>query len=313
MSSISYEPYNKKSFVLKGIDKDCELIKPIGGKWNTRLKIGPSWLVPLENEDDLKKVVAKLKRMEKAKSIKENSKPRAVQKKYHRASSEVEESERSEEGKEQSSIEDSPQEVEPEKEKTGKRKSPKKGKRDSEIPDIKSLRVSDKISEESDSEGEGKKSLSDSTMSSFSDEKEYRRTPERRERFERYNEKIRDRKMQYSGGSRGSDRGSDRGYERLSERPSERPVDSERTRPREYGRDRDRPRESDRGSSRSRDRYDRPVDSERTRSRDYGRDRERDTRRDRPREPERGRRGDSPRGRDRDSNRDRRREPRDRR
>jgi len=88
MSSLTYVPYNKQSFMVLGDKaKYSAVLKTIGARWNTRLKGGPGWTVPLAKEAELKKIVI-------AMAPKESPvQPRKAQKKYHRAISEPTESE----------------------------------------------------------------------------------------------------------------------------------------------------------------------------------------------------------------------------
>jgi hypothetical protein len=60
MTSITYEKYNEHSFVVRGDKcKYSEEMKRIGGRWNTRLKGGDGWTVPLGNESLLKNIIEK--------------------------------------------------------------------------------------------------------------------------------------------------------------------------------------------------------------------------------------------------------------
>ena len=99
---LTYEPYNKKSFAVRGDrEKYGNVIRKLGGRWNIRLKNGPGWTVPTEKENELKKLIndftsnttenlgdtddPKDKEIER---IKNNAKSRKDQYKYHRAVSE---------------------------------------------------------------------------------------------------------------------------------------------------------------------------------------------------------------------------------
>jgi hypothetical protein len=58
MTSITYEKYNERSFAVRGDkNKYSEEMKRIGGRWNTRLKGGDGWTVPIENETLLKNIM----------------------------------------------------------------------------------------------------------------------------------------------------------------------------------------------------------------------------------------------------------------
>lgn len=108
MSTLTYEVYNQKSFAVRGDrDKFQSVVKPLGGRWNARMKGGEGWLVPREKEAELKKVVEEL---QKEQILDESEiKSRKNQKKYHRAVSDTESSSEDE----SSSVQSSPQRTEP--------------------------------------------------------------------------------------------------------------------------------------------------------------------------------------------------------
>jgi hypothetical protein len=57
-AELSYEVYNDKSFVVRGNrDKYAVLMKKCSGRWNSRLKQGAGWIVPKENEKDIKNII----------------------------------------------------------------------------------------------------------------------------------------------------------------------------------------------------------------------------------------------------------------
>jgi len=85
---LSYEKYNKDRLSVKG-DKDTyqNFIKKLGGRWNSRMKGGePGWLVPINQEQNLKLFIDKLHLKEQALlQIEQHSKEHALEhRKYHR-------------------------------------------------------------------------------------------------------------------------------------------------------------------------------------------------------------------------------------
>jgi hypothetical protein len=70
---LSYIKYNDEKFAVLGDKKLYHSeINKIGGRWNSRMKGGPGWLVPVTNESDLKKLIRKLKKEHKLKIESEN-------------------------------------------------------------------------------------------------------------------------------------------------------------------------------------------------------------------------------------------------
>jgi hypothetical protein len=62
---LSYKEYNKKSYAVRGNKEKYESkIKPIGGRWNPRMKDGAGWLVPKESLDKLKLIKQSKKKVE---------------------------------------------------------------------------------------------------------------------------------------------------------------------------------------------------------------------------------------------------------
>ncbi len=91
MSDVTYAPYNKKSLLVHGDrEKYGTKIKEVGGRWNNRVKGGPGWTVPVENEKDLKKLILDLKKEERLETMSNRAKPNKEQKRYHRAVSDPE-------------------------------------------------------------------------------------------------------------------------------------------------------------------------------------------------------------------------------
>ena len=80
---LSYEEYNKKSYAVRGNKEKYEAqIKPIGGRWNPRMKDGAGWLVPKEHINELKVIVDSVNNLNNS-----SSKLRKNQSKYHREES----------------------------------------------------------------------------------------------------------------------------------------------------------------------------------------------------------------------------------
>ena len=56
---LTYEDYNKRSFAVRGDRKKyAKKLKNVNGRWNQRMKDGPGWLVPKENLEGLKALIA---------------------------------------------------------------------------------------------------------------------------------------------------------------------------------------------------------------------------------------------------------------
>jgi hypothetical protein len=58
---LTYEKYNDQKLAVRG-DKDSfhNLIKNIGGRWNSRMKGGEGWLLPVSEKDKLIKLINSL-------------------------------------------------------------------------------------------------------------------------------------------------------------------------------------------------------------------------------------------------------------
>jgi len=72
---LNYIKYNDEKFAVTG-EKDlhhCEINK-IGGRWNPRMKGGAGWLVPVNKESELKKLIRKIKKEHKSRT--ETSEPK---------------------------------------------------------------------------------------------------------------------------------------------------------------------------------------------------------------------------------------------
>ena len=70
---LTYIKYNDEKFAVSGDKKLYHSeINKIGGRWNSRMKGGPGWLVPVSNESDLKKLIRKAKKEHKLKMEAEN-------------------------------------------------------------------------------------------------------------------------------------------------------------------------------------------------------------------------------------------------
>lgn len=92
MSQLTYEPYTQKSFVVRATDETKERFHAQfrnipNCKWHTKLKGGGTgWLIPVESEDKLKEILRESELLQ----MKSHAKPRQIQKKYHRATSDTE-------------------------------------------------------------------------------------------------------------------------------------------------------------------------------------------------------------------------------
>jgi len=101
-SVLTYDVYNKRSFIVHGDrEKYGEIMKTVSGRWNNKLKPEPGWTVPRDKEDELKQLIKKLSGNGDSEHeeestidiIKEHTKSRKGQHKYHRAVSVSESSE----------------------------------------------------------------------------------------------------------------------------------------------------------------------------------------------------------------------------
>jgi hypothetical protein len=57
MDKLSYEPYNKAKLAVRGPEKYDALIKTIGGRWNSRMKGGPGWMLDVNKEGQIKTLI----------------------------------------------------------------------------------------------------------------------------------------------------------------------------------------------------------------------------------------------------------------
>ena len=57
MERLSYEPYNKTKLAVRGPEKYDALIKTIGGRWNSRMKGGPGWMLDNNKESQIKTLI----------------------------------------------------------------------------------------------------------------------------------------------------------------------------------------------------------------------------------------------------------------
>lgn len=90
MSNIMYKPYSRTSLVVYADKyKYFQPMQHIGGVWYSNLQDGPGWIVPLERESELKALIEKTK-LTALNQIQSNVRSKQTQKKYHRASSDVE-------------------------------------------------------------------------------------------------------------------------------------------------------------------------------------------------------------------------------
>lgn len=91
MSNLTYTVYNDKSLAVKGDkNKYHTIIRTLGGRWNSKLKGGEGWTVPIESEENLKKIISELSKSQIVEEMAENSKNLLPEekllkkKKYHR-------------------------------------------------------------------------------------------------------------------------------------------------------------------------------------------------------------------------------------
>ena len=84
--NLTYEKFNKDKLAVRG-DKELygKLIKKMGGRWNSRLKGGEGWFVPIENEDKIKQLIETVNKGESIANLKAGAKSRKEQNKYRRA------------------------------------------------------------------------------------------------------------------------------------------------------------------------------------------------------------------------------------
>ena len=76
---LSYEKYNKNRLAVRGDkDKYQNLIKSIGGRWNSRMRGGEGWMIPTNKEKILKNLIKSLQKTPEKK------------RKYHREGSDSE-------------------------------------------------------------------------------------------------------------------------------------------------------------------------------------------------------------------------------
>lgn len=70
MNTLSYSVYNDKSLVVRGDRMTYkDIIKQVGGRWNSKMKGGPGWIVPRSKEELVKRLVEKVTEKEKEKEI----------------------------------------------------------------------------------------------------------------------------------------------------------------------------------------------------------------------------------------------------
>jgi hypothetical protein len=82
-SGLTYDVYSYDTLAVHGDKKAYhKLIKSLGGRWSSRLKLGgPGWLLPRDKEDELKDIIMS----QRFSTMQRNAKPRQEQKKYHRS------------------------------------------------------------------------------------------------------------------------------------------------------------------------------------------------------------------------------------
>ena len=63
MVNLTYEIYNKKQFAVRGDrNRYNDIIKGIGGRWNSRMRGGEGWLLSLDKKEELDTLINELKK-----------------------------------------------------------------------------------------------------------------------------------------------------------------------------------------------------------------------------------------------------------
>ena len=89
---LSYEKYNNTRLAVRGDrEKYQSFIKTIGGRWNSRMRGGEGWLVPVENEEIVINAINQMLKESKLSNMENNIKSRKKQNRYHREQSDEEE------------------------------------------------------------------------------------------------------------------------------------------------------------------------------------------------------------------------------
>ena len=58
--TLTYEPYKSDKIAVRGDLKYDDDIRNLGGRWNSRMKGGAGWTVPIESKDDLLELIKKI-------------------------------------------------------------------------------------------------------------------------------------------------------------------------------------------------------------------------------------------------------------
>jgi len=87
-NNLVYEKYGKDKLAIRG-DKDLysNLLKSIGARWNSKMKGGEGWLLPIESEEKLKSLIETVSKSDNIENMKKGAKPRKTQTKFRRATS----------------------------------------------------------------------------------------------------------------------------------------------------------------------------------------------------------------------------------
>ena len=160
-SKLTFSEYSINSLVVKG-DKESyhEIMKGIGGRWDSRLKNGPGWIVPKRNQNKLENYINILNKPDDTPDI--VPKPRKEQKKYHREESDSDQSDDEDDLK---TLFDQPPENTPEKQ-TRKRSESVSVRSSSSESESDSSRSSSSSESESDSDSSRSSSRSGSDSES---------------------------------------------------------------------------------------------------------------------------------------------------
>lgn len=85
---LTYDKYNDEKLAVRGDRaKYQRLLKPLGARWNSRMRGGEGWLVPIKKKRALQKIISDLKKEEALLEIEATSKSKNPESGYHREDS----------------------------------------------------------------------------------------------------------------------------------------------------------------------------------------------------------------------------------
>jgi hypothetical protein len=87
---LEYKKYNAKRLAIWGDQKYRPVLKQIGARWNSRMRGGPGWLIPIEKEKQLKRLLYDLEQEQKLDVAEAHAQSRHKQTQYHRERSDSE-------------------------------------------------------------------------------------------------------------------------------------------------------------------------------------------------------------------------------